>query len=253
MAKGCKKCKPTECEECPEWIFTLADLIMCMMGLFVILWVLKTEGKQASGNTSENQEFVKQVAAIRDAFSYMPNPSSNDPVDKYLIQEKMKGERTPRGPGEGGKTQPDNEGTDGEEKEITNIRPGENSDPGTRIMFDAGKYELSEKDMKSLVQIAVKYKGYRNIISVQGHTSKDDLPDTASAQDKMILSLLRAQAVVKALEELGVAPDVLRPSGASTWEPIATRMYGPDAQRPNRRVEIVVTDQLVKAREGSGR
>ena len=42
MAAGCKKCDPHEiCEECPEWIFTLADLIMCMMGLFVILWVLK--------------------------------------------------------------------------------------------------------------------------------------------------------------------------------------------------------------------
>ena len=46
MAKGCKKCDPHEiCEECPEWIFTLADLIMCMMGLFVILWVLKPGGE----------------------------------------------------------------------------------------------------------------------------------------------------------------------------------------------------------------
>ena len=40
MSTKCK-CKEVECEECPEWIFTLADLIMCMMGLFVILWVIK--------------------------------------------------------------------------------------------------------------------------------------------------------------------------------------------------------------------
>ena len=46
MAKSACKCKETECEECPEWIFTLADLIMCMMGLFVILWVLKPGPKQ---------------------------------------------------------------------------------------------------------------------------------------------------------------------------------------------------------------
>ena len=39
MAAKCGKCDPHEiCEECPEWIFTLADLIMCMMGLFVLLW-----------------------------------------------------------------------------------------------------------------------------------------------------------------------------------------------------------------------
>ena len=36
MSKADCKCKEVECEECPEWIFTLADLIMCMMGLFVI-------------------------------------------------------------------------------------------------------------------------------------------------------------------------------------------------------------------------
>ena len=32
MSKKACKCAEVECEECPEWIFTLADLIMCMMG-----------------------------------------------------------------------------------------------------------------------------------------------------------------------------------------------------------------------------
>ena len=41
MAKHACKCKQGECEECPEWIFTFADLVMLMMGFFVILWVLK--------------------------------------------------------------------------------------------------------------------------------------------------------------------------------------------------------------------
>ena len=40
-SKGACKCKKVECEECPEWIFTFADLVMLMMGFFVILWVLK--------------------------------------------------------------------------------------------------------------------------------------------------------------------------------------------------------------------
>ena len=41
MAKSSCRCKKAECEECPEWIFTFADLVMLMMGFFVILWVLK--------------------------------------------------------------------------------------------------------------------------------------------------------------------------------------------------------------------
>ena len=52
-AKACK-CKKAECEECPEWIFTFADLVMLMMGFFVILWVLKPNpGKKGSDNDSE--------------------------------------------------------------------------------------------------------------------------------------------------------------------------------------------------------
>ena len=35
MAKAHCKCKPAACEECPEWIFTFADLVMLMMGFFV--------------------------------------------------------------------------------------------------------------------------------------------------------------------------------------------------------------------------
>ena len=43
-----------ECEECPEWIFTFADLVMLMMGFFVILWVLKPPaGKSGDGESDE--------------------------------------------------------------------------------------------------------------------------------------------------------------------------------------------------------
>jgi hypothetical protein len=84
MAAGCKKCDPHEiCEECPEWIFTLADLIMCMMGLFVILWVLKPGLKEQK--PEQNEDWIKVVAAIRDAFGYLPDPSSSDPVDIQML------------------------------------------------------------------------------------------------------------------------------------------------------------------------
>src|SRR6476660_536205 len=89
MAKGCKKCDPHElCEECPEWIFTLADLIMCMMGLFVILWVLKPGMNQKAGEPG-SEELTKMVAAIREAFGHIPEPSSKDPIDLYMLFQQM--------------------------------------------------------------------------------------------------------------------------------------------------------------------
>ncbi len=85
MAKtACKKCDPHEiCEECPEWIFTLADLIMCMMGLFVILWVLKPSPRDNPKNALSEEE-ITVIAAIKEAFGYVPNANSNDPIDLHL-------------------------------------------------------------------------------------------------------------------------------------------------------------------------
>ncbi len=53
MSKNCHCKKSEECEECPEWIFTFADLVMLMMGFFVILWVLKPPaGKQGTSDAA---------------------------------------------------------------------------------------------------------------------------------------------------------------------------------------------------------
>src|SRR5687768_7817788 len=116
MAKGSCKCKETECEECPEWIFTLADLIMCMMGLFVLLWVLKPEGEKKA--TEISAEWVRTVAEIRKAFDYLPDPNSKDPVDLYLLQQKLLHIKPQKGPGEGGKTKLEQKGAAGDQSEV---------------------------------------------------------------------------------------------------------------------------------------
>ena len=87
MAKSSCKCKKAhECEECPEWIFTFADLVMLMMGFFVILWVLKPPAGKQGASDAENAkiqgDWLGTVAAIRTEFGYKPDPHSNDPVDK---------------------------------------------------------------------------------------------------------------------------------------------------------------------------
>ena len=66
MSKQSCKCKKSaECEECPEWIFTFADLVMLMMGFFVILWVLKPPaGKQGTSDAEARREAYQRLAEL---------------------------------------------------------------------------------------------------------------------------------------------------------------------------------------------
>lgn len=255
MAKGCKKCAEVECEECPEWIFTLADLIMCMMGLFVILWVLKPVGNPATGNSDDmKKEYIKMSAAIRDAFGYVPNPSSQDPVDMLLIQQKLRGEKVPVGPGEGGKTQLDNKGTEGEDPQVTKIRDGTQSSIGAAFVFEAGSAVPTADVMKKVKQMAQTISGHRQIVIVKGHASLDDFGDAGGTERQAReLSMARAEAIADVLIAEGVSAEVIRVQGCSTWEPVAQRRFSPQAQAINRRAEVEVTNQLVEERQDKKR
>jgi hypothetical protein len=140
--KGCKKCDPHElCEECPEWIFTLADLIMCMMGLFVILWVLKPGGKPAAGSAAEEKQNAT-IGAIREGFGYVPDPNSTDPIDLMLL-DKIQRRTKMNGPGEKGKTRVEAEGAEGTDTLVTTIRAGRQAAVGGRIPFEKGESKLT--------------------------------------------------------------------------------------------------------------
>lgn len=244
-AKKCGKCDPHEiCEECPEWIFTLADLIMCMMGLFVILWVLKP-GPDPKQRVMADEELLRTVGAIREAFGYIPDPMSEDPVDVQLLLKKIESMKM-NGPGEKGKTRVEANGAEGTDPEVTSIRPGRQSTVGGRVIFDPADVRLSGDMRRALDQIAHEIRGHRNIVLIKGHTSLDDFLDGATAQQKMDLSLRRAQAVADYLTAAGVSPDILRVQGCSTFEPVLQRTYTPGAQSLNRRVEVEATATLVE-------
>jgi outer membrane protein OmpA-like peptidoglycan-associated protein len=242
MAKQSCKCKEVECEECPEWIFTLADLIMCMMGLFVILWVLKPSAAPKAG-TGTNEDLNHMVGAIREAFGYVPDPNSNDPVDMQMIFERIK---QMNGPGERGKVKIEAKGAEGTDPEVTAIRVGMQAVVGGRILFEKGDANLDRSMQNSLDEIVQQIRGHRNIVLVKGHTSLDDLPENATPEQKMDLSLRRAQLVANYLTSKGVSPDILRVQGCSTFEPVQQRAYTPDMQAVNRRVEVEATSTLVE-------
>ncbi len=251
-AAACK-CKKAECEECPEWIFTFADLVMLMMGFFVILWVLKpaanpksTVGPDAAGAASaaaQDQHWIDTVASIRYAFGDNPNPATNDPIQQRVLA--LKQQATPAGSQDLGRSKIKTQGAVGTDQDVKAIRSAPLSVVGGRVAFDAGGAALSDGTLKDLDQVAEQVRGHRNIVLVKGHTSLDDLGEGATADQKLDLSLRRAQAVAARLTADGVSPDVLRVVGCSTFEPVVSGRYTPGAQADNRRVEVQVTPMLV--------
>ena len=249
MASSCKKCDPHEiCEECPEWIFTLADLIMCMMGLFVILWVLKP-GPKDEDRMKANSEIVKVLAGIREAFGHVPDPQSTDPVDIEILMRKLQTLKPHLGPGEGGETKVKRAGAEGTDPEVTKIRDGKKAAVGGRLLFGPGGAELTPEARRDLDQIAAQIRGHRQIVFVKGHASLDDYKEDVEPQVLMDLSIRRAQVIADYLTAAQVSPEVLRVQGCSTFEPVVQRAYADDAQTVNRRVEVEVTDTIVEERQ----
>lgn len=247
MAKGCKKCDPHEiCEECPEWIFTLADLIMCMMGLFVILWVLKPGGEPTPAASAQSQqqqeEWLETVGEIRAAFGYVPDPNSSDPVAQALIKKRMR----LVGEGEKGTQEVKQDAADGTDPQVQTIREGKLSVVGTRVLFDVGRANLDGSDTSTLDQIAKQIIGTRFVVIIKGHASKDDFAEGTPALQFMDISIRRAQLAADYLVKAGVSPDILRVQGCSTFEPVRQRAYTADQQHQNRRVEVFSTELTVR-------
>src|SRR5947209_10431335 len=122
MAKphcSCSK-KAGECEECPEWIFTFADLVMLMMGFFVILWVLKPAPGSPTAPGEQAALPPDVVEVIRKAFGGSLDP--NNPLDADMLQ-KLKMMKI-HGEGISGRTRNTQQGTEGTDPEVTSVRQG---------------------------------------------------------------------------------------------------------------------------------
>jgi chemotaxis protein MotB len=262
MAKPACKCKKSpECEECPEWIFTFADLVMLMMGFFVILWVLKPnpgkQGEDKPGQAAQRADALPpdKIIEIREAFGWLPDPSSTDPINAAALRKSQHIESPTKDSGKGGETQDPKHGADGSDPLVMNVRQARRVSVGGKLLFDPGDARLTPDTTRTLDEIYQIIKGYRLIVQVRGHASLDDVPEqpglsgASRLQQQMDLSLRRAQAAADHLIGLGLSPDVVRVEGCSIYEPVVQRIYTHDALHPNRRVEIDVTDVLVPERQ----
>ena len=108
------------------------------------------------------------------------------------------------------------------------------------ILFDSGKAVLKPAGEAAVREIAPKLKEIltdkRVMLRVDGHT--DDTPIRVSGWDSNLhLSLMRAKAVVKVLEQQGIDPGAMFAAGFGEWHPVAPNTTE-EGRTKNRRVEL---------------
>ncbi|WP_133548329.1 flagellar motor protein MotB [Salegentibacter sp. 24] len=113
-----------------------------------------------------------------------------------------------------------------------------------KLLFDSGKYNVSERAKEVLGKVATVVKNKPNIeFMVEGHT--DDKPiSTAMFEDNWDLSVKRATSVVRTLqEEFNVEPARMTAAGRSYYVPVASNDTA-EGRAKNRRTRIVVLPKL---------
>ena len=118
-------------------------------------------------------------------------------------------------------------------------------DLAEQIFFDSGRATLKPGGKEVLKKVGNALKGYENkIIRVVGHT--DNVPLAKSLQGTFPtnwdLSVARATTVVRFLQDVGVPPERMVPSGRGEYDPVAANDT-PEGRQKNRRIEIMLIDK----------
>jgi chemotaxis protein MotB len=109
-----------------------------------------------------------------------------------------------------------------------------------KILFASGSTRVNKEGQEALVKIADALKSVQGrIIRVEGHTDDVPTPKDGPFPSNWELSLARAMAVVRALQDSGVDPTVLSAAGYGQYQPIAPN-DSPENRSLNRRIEIVL-------------
>lgn len=113
-----------------------------------------------------------------------------------------------------------------------------------KLLFDSGRYNVTERAKEVLGKVATVVKNKPDIeFMVEGHTD-DKAIKTAMFEDNWDLSVKRATSVVRILQdEFGVEPARMTAAGRSYYVPVATNETA-EGRAKNRRTRIVVLPKL---------
>ena len=143
-------------------------------------------------------------------------------------------------------------GVTGRQTTVKRIREGLQFTVGGLITFEPGSAELKNDARADIERISELIRGYNNKIEIRGHATGADVSSGSEFDNAWDLSYARAHAVAAFLcgDERGVRRERVRVVACGESEPLRQRVYDPQKVGVNRRVEIIVTENLVEEFQG---
>lgn len=216
------KCPP---EGAPGWMCTFADMMTLLMCFFVLLVAM---------STITETKLIAAMGSFRAHLGFMPN--------QLRVLAILKNTNTNRKVKESVKKK----GVKGKHVRVMTVREGDRIVLGGRLTFNPGSAEIRQEAVPELIRITDTLRGYRNIIEITGHTSAAQLSANSPFKDNWELSWERAMAIGRFfIEEGKINPKRLRTKGAGQYDPAADNLFA-DGQDRNRRVEILVSNKVIK-------
>jgi chemotaxis protein MotB len=112
-----------------------------------------------------------------------------------------------------------------------------------KLLFSSGSWAVGSEGKKAVEQLASVLSQNKDInVLIEGHT--DNVPYTGTTIiDNWDLSVKRATAIVRILEEKGVSQTQITAAGRSEYVPVATNETA-EGKAKNRRIEIILAPNL---------
>jgi chemotaxis protein MotB len=228
----------------PEWMVTYGDAMTLLLCFFVIL-VSMSEIKK-------DQRFQQVMESLRRAFGGYVGAVGSTPIDNVptntLIARLLELDVPPDDELKGDSEE---EGIHGRKIRVTNVRNGIEVVVGGRISFERFSATLLPEGRRLIAKAAERLRGYNTKILVRGHATREPLPEDSIYQNARDLSYARAKAVASELEQNGVRRVRMTLVAVGDTEPLVRQAYTDDRRALNRRVEILVTEDLIEDYAGS--
>ena len=223
----------------PAWVVTFGDMMALLLCFFILL--------QMFSELKQEREYQRVVTAIKEAFGYSGGigvlPINDPPVRSIIEQlEQMAIKRYK----DIKSSQSPSDSIEGVHTRVKKIREGIVFTIGGPSTFDEESAEVKPAVRLELEKLAVLLAGRNNKIVIRGHAAAKYLSDSSPWQDLDELSYHRARNIKDILMELGLEDRVFRMEAVGTREPVRPRAVEPTEAAENRRVEIILTEQLVE-------
>lgn len=233
-----KKKQKKQSEGAPEWMVTFGDMMALLLTFFILL--------QMFSELKRDYEYQRVITAIKEAFGYSGGigvlPVDDPPLKSVIEQLEEMAVRNYENTRISNAQDP---GVEGPQMRVTKVREGIVFTIGGPSTFDEFSAEIKPAVREQIEKLSVLLKGRRNKIVIRGHAAKKHIPPDQPWKDLDELSFARARNVKDVLLEMGIDDEVFRLEAVGTREPVVPRAVEPNEIAENRRVEIILTEQLV--------